>query len=101
MDSLATVVPTRLDLDIQFMQETSGRCGVLANRVGNGLEESRARTLFRYFFHASAGISITEHEIIIGFGRRVHKWFLLAANSSRKSDPIPSLRNRTLRIRFY
>ena len=55
------------------------------------------------FFHmdaASAGIRITEKEMIVSFGGRAHNPCLLAADYAQKADPIPWLQNRSLQLRF-
>ena len=101
MDALSAAVPMKVDLDIQLTLIASGLYRVLAKRLGNGFENARARTLFRNFVRASAGIRITENEIIVSFGRRAHNPCLLAANYARKTDPIPWLQNRRLQLRFF
>ena len=101
MDALSAAVPMKIDLDIQLTLMASGLYRVLAKRVGNGFENARARSLFRKLVRTSAAIRITEHEIIVSFGRRAHNPCLLNAKYAEKAKPIPWLQDRTLRLRFY
>ena len=101
MDALSAAVPMKIDLDIQLTLMASSLYRVLAKRVGNGFENARARTLFRKLVRTSAAIGITEHEIIVSFGRRARNPCLLNAKYADTAAPIPWLQNRTLRLRFY
>ena len=100
MDALSAAVPMKIDLDIQLTLMASGLYRVLAKRVGNGFEKARAKTLFRKLVRSSAAIRITEHEIIVSFGRRAHNPCLLNAKYADTAAPIPWLQDRTLRLRF-
>ena len=101
VDALYAAVPMKIDLDIQLTLVASGHYRILARRTGNGFENTRARTLFRKLVRASAAIRITEHEIIVSFGRRAHNPYLLAAKYTEMATSIPWLDTRTPRLRFY
>ena len=73
---------------------------LLAVRLGNGQEVSKARTLFRDFIKASAEIRIEDKQVIVRIGHRANNPFLLNAGHGDMGTGVPWLENRTLRIRF-
>ncbi len=100
MDALSAAVPLRIDLDVQLTLMASGLYRILGIRVGQGFEAAKARTIFRKLVNASAAVRITGDEIIVTLGRRANNPLLIAARYGETAQPIPWLRNRTLRIRF-
>ena len=100
MDALSAVVPMKINLDLQLTLMASSLYRMLARRVGNGLENAKAQTLFGKLVNASAAIRITDREIVVTFGRRAHNPMLVAAGFDQIRQPIPWLENRTLRIDF-
>ena len=93
-------VPMKVDLDLQLTLMASTLYRLLAVRLGNGRQESRARTLFRDFVKAAADIAIEQDRVIVRFGRRANNPFLLNAGYGETDIAIPWLENRRLQIRF-
>ena len=100
MDALSAAVPMKVDLDLQLTLMASTLYRLLAVRLGNGRQESRARTLFRDFVKAAADITIEQDRVIVSFGRRANNPFLLNAGYAETDIAIPWLENRRLQIRF-
>ena len=87
----------KVDLDLHLTLMASTLYRILAVGAGKGHEMSKARTLFRRLFNASANITITETELIITLGRRTNNPLRLAAECP---EPIPWLGNRIHTNRF-
>ena len=100
MDALSAAVPLKVQLDLQMTLMASALYRVLAKRLGNGMEDSPARTLFRKVVNASATIEIKPDEVVVSFGRRANNDLLVAAGYAEQRQQIPWLGNRVLRIRF-
>ncbi|MDE0522102.1 MAG: hypothetical protein OXH79_09135 [Boseongicola sp.] len=84
------------------------RCGTLralyhifARRPGNGMENAHARTLFRKVVNTSATADIEPEEIVVSLGGRADNPLLIAAGFVERRQPIPWLKDRRLRIRFF
>ena len=101
MDALSAAVPLKVHLDLQVTLMASALYRVLARRLGNGMENAHARTLFRKVVNTSATIDIKPDEIVVSLGRRANNPLLIAAGFAEQRQPIPWLGDRTLRIRFF
>ncbi|MDE2790554.1 MAG: hypothetical protein OXI81_09055 [Paracoccaceae bacterium] len=101
MDALSAAVPLKVHLDLQITLMASALYRILAKRLGNGMENARARTLFRKVVNASATIEITPGDIVVSLGRRANNPLLIAAGFAETQQPVPWLGNRRLRIRFF
>ena len=101
MDALSAAVPLKVQLDLQVTLMASTLYRILAKRLGNGIENARARTLFRKVVNASATIEIKHREIVVSLGRRANNPLLLAAGYADQQQKIPWLGDRVLRIRFF
>ena len=105
MDAPSAAVPMKVDLDLQLtlMANTLYRLlavRLLAVRLGNGRQVSRARTLFRDFIKAAAEIHVGDNHDIVRIGRRANNPFLLNAGYGDLETTVPWLQNRTLKIEF-
>ena len=74
---------------------------ILAERLGNGMESARARTVFRKVVNASATVEIKPEQVAVSIGRRANNPLLIAAGYAEQTQQIPWLGNRVLRIRFF
>ena len=72
----------------------------LAVRVGNGYESAKSRHLFRDFIDATAGITITEGEVVVNYQKRAHNPLLLAAGFDQTDGVVPWLGKKRLRLVF-
>ena len=72
----------------------------MACRIGNGYEVAKSRHLFRDFIDATAGIRITEQEIVVRFQKRAHNPLLIAAGFDKTDVVIPWLGGKRLRLVF-
>ena len=100
MDALSAAVPLKVQLDLQITRMASVLYRILAKRLGNGMENARARSLFRNVVNASATIEIKPDEVVVSLGRRANSPLLIAAGYAEQRQQIPWLENRVLRIRF-
>ena len=100
MDALSAAVPMKVDLDLQLTLMANTLYRLLAVRLGNGRQVSRARTLFRDFIKAAAEIRIGDNHVIVRIGRRANNPFLLNAGYGDMETTVPWLQNRTLKIEF-
>ena len=100
MDALSSAVALKVNCDLQLTLMASSLYRLLAGRVGNGYESAKSRHLFRDFIDASAGVSITEGEIVVKFQRRAHNPLLIAAGFDQTDGVVPWLGNRRLRLVF-
>ena len=100
MDALSAAVPMKVDLDLQLTLMAGTLYRLLAVRLGNGRQESRARTLFRDFVKAAAEITVEKDRIVVRIGRRANNPFLLNAGYGQTDVAIPWLEKRRLQIRF-
>ena len=67
-------------------------CRLLAVRLGNGRQVSKARTLFRDFIKAAAEIRIGDNRVIVRIGRRANNPFLLNAGYGNMETTVPGCR---------
>ena len=100
MDALSAAVPLKIDLDLQITLMANALYRLLAARLGNGRQRSRARTLFRDFVKAAADIHIEERRIIVRIGRRANNPYLINAGYSDAGIVVPWLQDRVLKIEF-
>ncbi|MXX91599.1 MAG: transposase [Boseongicola sp. SB0677_bin_26] len=101
MDALSAAVPLKVHLDLQVTLMASALYRTLARRLGNGMENAHARTLFRKVVNTSATIDMKPEEIVVSLGRRANNPLLIAAGFAEQRQPIPWLGDRRLRIRFF
>ena len=85
----SAAVLMKVDVDIQLTLRAGALYRILARRLGNGLENANARTLFRKVVRASAIIYITPREIVVSLGRRAHNQLFLQANYPTCARPSP------------
>ena len=69
MDSLSAAVPLKVQLDLQLTFMASALYRVLTKRLGNGMENARARTVFRKVVNASATNEIKSEQVVVSIGR--------------------------------
>ena len=67
MDALSSAVAMKVNCDLQLTLMASSLYRLLAVRIGNGYEVAKSRHLFRDFIDATAGITITEDEVVVPF----------------------------------
>ena len=101
MDALSAAVPLKIQIDLQLTLMASALYRILAKRLGNGMENAKARTVFRKAVNTSATVEITPDEIIVSLGRRANNPLLIAAGYADIRQSIPWLQGRVLRIRFH
>jgi hypothetical protein len=100
MDALSSAVAMKVNCDLQLTLMASSLYRLLAVRIGNGYEVAKSRHLFRDFIDASAGISITEREIVVQFQKRAHNPLLIAARFDKPDEVVPWLGQKRLRLVF-
>ena len=100
MDALSSAVAMKVNCDLQLTLMASSLYRLLAVRIGNGYESAKSRHLFRDFVDASAGITITEDEIVVRFQKRAHNPLLVAAGFDKTDSVVPWLGKKRLRLIF-
>jgi hypothetical protein len=100
MDALSSAVAMKVNCDLQLTLMASSLYRLLAVRIGNGYESAKSRHLFRDFIDASAGVTITEGEVVVKFQRRAHNPLLVAAGFDRTDVVVPWLGAKRLRLVF-
>ena len=98
MDALSSAVAMKVNCDLQLTLMASSLYRLLAVRIGNGYESAKSRHLFRDFIDASAGVTITEGEVVVKFQKRAHNPLLVAAGFDQTETRIPWLGNKRLRL---
>ena len=97
-DALSSAVALKINCDLQLTLMASSLYRLLAVRVGNGYESAKSRHLFRDFIDATAGITITEGEVVVKFQKRAHEPLLLAAGFDQTDSVVPWLGKKRLRL---
>ena len=100
MDALSSAVALKINCDLQLTLVASSLYRLLAVRVGNGYESAKSRHLFRDFIDATAGITITEGEVVVKFQKRAHNPWLLATGFDKTDSVDPWLGKKRLRLVF-
>jgi hypothetical protein len=100
MDALSSAVAMKINCDLQLTLMASSLYRLLAARVGNGYETAKSRHLFRDFVDASAGITITEGDLVVRFQKRAHNPLLVAAGFDTTDVAVPWLGGKRLRLTF-
>ena len=100
MDALSSAVAMKVNCDLQLTLMASSLYRLLAVRIGNGYEVAKSRHLFRDFIDASAGITITENEVVVRFQKRAHNPLLIAAEFDKTNAVIPWLGGKRLKLIF-
>jgi hypothetical protein len=100
MDALSSAVAMKVNCDLQLTLMASSLYRLLAVRIGNGYEVAKSRHLFRDFIDASAGISITESEIVVQFQKRAHNPLLIATGFDKTDGVVPWLGRKRLQLVF-
>lgn len=100
MDALSSSVPMKINCDLQLTLIASSLYRLLGERVDNGYQKARSHHIFRDLVDASANVTITDKEVVVGFGKRAHNPLLLAAGFDRISTPVPWWQNRSLKFTF-
>jgi hypothetical protein len=100
MDALSSAVAMKVNCDLQLTLMTSSLYRLLAVRVGNGYETAKSRHLFRDLVDASAGVTITESDVVVRFQKRAHNPMLVAAGFDTTDVAIPWLGGKRLRLIF-
>jgi hypothetical protein len=98
MDALSSAVAMKVNCDLQLTLMASSLYRLLAVRIGNGYESAKSRHLFRDFIDASAGVTITEEEVVVKYQKRAHNPLLVAAGFDQTETRIPWLGNKRLRL---
>jgi hypothetical protein len=99
-DALSSAVAMKVSCDLQLTLMASSLYRLLAARIGHGSESAKSRPLFRDFIDATAGIAITEAEVVVRYQRRAHNPLLLAAGFDKTEIKVPWLGGRRLRLDF-
>ena len=100
MDALSSAVALKINCDLQLTLMASSLYRLLAVRVGNGYEAAKSSRLFRSFIDATAGIELTESEVVVKFQKRAHNPLLLAAGFDKTDSVVPWLGKKRLRLVF-
>ena len=100
LDALTSGVPLKVEADLQLTLLGGTLYRLLAERIGQGHERERPRTLFRKFVHASADVIVASDSLTVRFGRRAHNPVLEAAGLADETVPLPWLGNLPLRFAF-
>jgi hypothetical protein len=100
MDALSSAVAMKIDCDLQLTLMASSLYRLLAVRVGRGYEVAESRHLFRDFVDATAGITISESEVVVRYQSRAHNPLLIAAGFDQTDVAIPWLGGKRLRLVF-
>jgi transposase len=100
MDALSSAVALKVNCDLQLTLMASSLYRLLGVRIGNGYEVAKSRHLFRDFIDATAGIRITEQEVVVRFQKRAHNPQLIAAGFDTTDVVIPWLGGKRLRLVF-
>ena len=100
MDALSSAVAMKVNCDLQLTLMASSLYRLLARRIGNGYDHAKSRHLFRDFVDASAGITITEKEIVVRYQKRAHNPLLVAAGFEKTDVAVPWLGDRRLQLVF-
>jgi transposase-like protein len=100
MDALSSAVAMKINCDLQLTLMASSLYRMLAVRIGHGYESAKSRHLFRDFIDASAGIAISEDEVVVRYQRRAHNPLLLAAGFDKTNIAVPWLGRKRLRLVF-
>jgi hypothetical protein len=98
MDALSSAVALKVNCDLQLTLMASSLYRLLAVRIGHGYEVAKSRHLFRDFIDASAGITLTESEVVVKFPKRAHNPLLIAAGFAATDVAIPWLGGKRLRL---
>src|SRR3954447_4108007 len=97
-DALSSAVALKVNCDLQLTLMASSLYRLLAVRIGNGYESAKSRHLFRDFIDASAGVTITEGEVVVKYQKRAHNPLLVAAGFDQTDTRVPWLGNKRLRL---
>jgi hypothetical protein len=100
MDALSSAVAMKVNCDLQLTLMASSLYRLLAVRVGNGYETAKSRHLFRDLVDASAGVTITESDVVMRFQKRAHNPLLVAAGFDTTDVAVPWLGSKRLRLVF-
>jgi hypothetical protein len=100
MDALSSAVAMKVNCDLQLTLMASSLYRLLAARVGNGYETAKSRHLFRDLVDATAGVTITEGDVVVRFQKRAHNPLLIAAGFDTTDVAIPWLAGKRLRLVF-
>lgn len=100
MDALSSAVAMKVNCDLQLTLMASSLYRLLAARVGQGYEIAESRHLFRDLVDATAGITISETELVVRYQKRAHNPLLIAAGFDTSDVAIPWLGGKRLRLVF-
>jgi hypothetical protein len=100
MDALSSAVAMKVNCDLQLTLMASSLYRLLAVRIGHGYESAKSRHLFRDFIDASAGVAISEDEVVVRYQRRAHNPLLVAAGFDKTNIAAPWLGGKRLRLVF-
>ena len=90
----------KINCDLQLTLMASSLYRLLAVRIGHGYESAKSRHMFRDFIDSSAGIAISEDDVVVRYQRRAHNPLLLAAGFDKTNIAVPWLGGRRLRLVF-
>lgn len=100
MDALSSTVAMKVDCDLQLTLMASSLYRLLGLEIGEGYERAKSRRIFRDLVDATAGVTLSETEIVVRFQKRAHNPFLLNAGFDTTETPVPWLGRRRLRLVF-
>jgi hypothetical protein len=100
MDALSSVVPMKVNADLQLTLMAHSLYRLFGHQVGNGYAEAKARHIYRDFIDAVGHVSLTEDEISVRFQKRAHNPMLLAAGFDQTEPRVPWLGGKRLRLIF-
>ncbi len=100
MDALSSVVPMRINVDVQLTVMVSVLYRLLGTRVGKPYANAGERTIFRDLAKRPGKVTITKDEIVVQFRARANDNYLIAAGYSELRQKIPWLDHKILRMQF-
>lgn len=98
MDALSSTVAFKVNFDLVLTVMASTVYRLFAAKIGEGYESAKFARIFRDFISATAGIEITEKEIMVKFQKRSHNPLLKASGILNEKVPISWLGNKTLNL---
>jgi transposase len=100
MDALSSVVPMKVNADLQLTLMAHSLYRLFGHQIGNGYAEAKARHVYRNFIDAVGHVSLTEDEITVRFQKRAHNPLLLAAGFDELEPRVSWLGGKRLRLIF-
>ncbi len=101
MDALSAVVPLKVHFDLQITVFANTLYRIFGNRMKNGMQDAKPRTIFEKLVNSPAEIQIGKDDVVVTLSRRANNPLLLEAGYEQTDIRIPWLAEKRLRFRFY